>query len=79
MPGRFKVLQGISPHTLRRTVATRLYTGPGGLQDACDVLGHNPGGVTFKHYVERRRVNKRVRKRLDTFFKMPGPEGGARQ
>lgn len=63
------LLSGTSPHTLRRSVATRLYTGPGGLQDACDVLGHSPGGVTFKHYVERRRVNKRVRKRLNGFFK----------
>ena len=40
------ILKGTSPHTLRRTVATRLYTGPGGLQDTCDVLGHSPRGVT---------------------------------
>jgi integrase len=66
-------LHGTSPHTLRRTVGTRLYTGPGGLQDACDVLGHSPGGVTFRHYVERRRINKRVVKRLNGFFATSKP------
>lgn len=63
-------LEGTSPHTLRRTVGDRLFE-VYGLQAVIDVLGHSPGGVSFRHYVRSRRVDPSLRHALDDFFDEP--------
>lgn len=68
-------LEGTSPHTLRRTVGDRLFE-VYGLQAVIDVLGHSPGGVTFRHYVRSRRVDPTLRHALDDFFEEPSPKHG---
>ena len=44
----------LTPHTLRRTVATAIDRGRG-LDDAANVLGHAGTAVTTAHYIEKRR------------------------
>lgn len=44
-------LDWVTPHSLRRTVATAVYRADG-LRNAGDQLGHSSVGVTSKHYVE---------------------------
>ena len=65
-------LEGTTPHTLRRTVGDRLFE-VYGLQAVIDVLGHSPGGVSFRHYVRARRVDPTLRHALDDFFEEPTP------
>ena len=52
-------LESITPHTLRKTVATTLEQAEaGGLELAAQMLGHSSSSVTRQHYIQgRRRVD----------------------
>lgn len=63
-------LAGTTPHTLRRTVGTRI-AHEVGLDAARDQLGHSDPSVTFQHYVGRRTVAPDLRPVLDAFFVSP--------
>lgn len=60
-------LAWITPHELRRTVATAVDTADG-IRAAADVLGHADEAVTRRHYVEKRTLAPDVRETLDAFF-----------
>ena len=59
--------EGVTPHTLRRTVGT-LVAHEAGLEVARDVLGHADMSITWRHYVAARAVAPDVRHLLDRFF-----------
>jgi len=60
-------LAGTTPHTLRRSVASRI-THEVGLDAARDQLGHSAAGVTWQSYVAQRPVAPDLRYVLDAFF-----------
>jgi integrase len=62
-----ELLNGTSPHTLRRSVGT-LIAHQDGLDAARDQLGHSDPSVTFRHYVGRRHLAPDLRETLDQFF-----------
>ncbi|MET0885423.1 MAG: tyrosine-type recombinase/integrase, partial [Mycetocola sp.] len=49
-------LEWVTPHTIRRTVATLLSKGPAGLTGAQEQLGHSDARITTTHYIEHERV-----------------------
>lgn len=57
----------ITPHELRRTVATAVDR-EHGLRAAADTLGHGDESVTRRHYVQRATAAPDVRATLDGFF-----------
>lgn len=59
--------EGLSPHVLRRTVATHL-AHEAGIETAREVLGHADTSVTWRHYVAARTIAPDVRELLDQFF-----------
>ncbi|MEO7846161.1 MAG: site-specific integrase [Nocardioides sp.] len=72
-------LEGVTPHTLRRTVGTQLVQ-QRGIDVARDVLGHSDGSVTWRSYTAQRAQAPDVRDLLDQFFTdpsgtSPGPCG----
>lgn len=67
--------EGVTPHTLRRTVGT-LVAHEAGLEVARDVLGHADMSITWQHYVAARAVAPDVRHLLDRFF-IPDVSAGA--
>jgi integrase len=60
-------LLGATPHTLRRTVGTKI-AHEVSLDAARDQLGHAHPGVTGRHYVARRKLGPDVRGVLDQFL-----------
>jgi integrase len=60
-------LQGTTPHTLRRTVAT-LVARIEGLEAAREQLGHAQPGITAQLYVEPSTIAPDLRHILDAFF-----------
>ena len=48
-------LDWVSPKTIRKTVATAIYSADG-LDNASQQLGHSEVGVTAKHYVQRLNI-----------------------
>ncbi|MGO2378104.1 hypothetical protein [Brevibacterium aurantiacum] len=48
-------LDWVSPKTIRKTVATAIYSADG-LDNASQQLGHSEIGVTAKHYVQRLNI-----------------------
>ena len=48
-------LDWVSPKTIRKTVATAIYSADG-LDNASQQLGHSEAGVTAKHYVQRLNI-----------------------
>jgi len=60
-------LAGTTPHTLRRTVASRI-AHEVGLDAARDQLGHSAAGVTWQSYVAQRQTAPDVRSVLDDLF-----------
>lgn len=60
-------LQWVTPHSLRRTVATALDRAES-TRTAADQLGHAGEEVTRRHYVAKAHVGPDVREHLDSFF-----------
>lgn len=60
-------LEWITPHELRRTVATEVDR-EHGTRAAADTLGHGDESVTRRHYIQRNTLAPDVRKTLDAFF-----------
>lgn len=65
-------LDGITPHTLRRTYATLVAHGMG-IDAAQESLGHSTPAVTQRAYVARRTVAPDVTHLLDGLFATPDP------
>ena len=67
----------LTPHTLRRTVATAIERGRG-LDDAASVLGHAGTAVTTAHYIEKRRdavvVGEEIQAIIDAAAAPTNPE-----
>lgn len=63
-------LAGISPHTLRRTVATMVAHGDG-LDAARDLLGHRHPSVTTRHYIANVERVIDARHALEPIFQPP--------
>jgi integrase len=63
-------LEGTTPHTLRRTVGTRV-AHEVSLDAAREQLGHAHPGITGKRYVQRRKLALDLREVLDEFFACP--------
>ena len=61
------VLEGVTPHTLRRTVGT-LLAHEAGLDAVREQLGHSDPSLTWRSYVAARPVAPDLRKTLDAFF-----------
>lgn len=61
------LIDGCTPHTLRRTVGT-LVAHEAGLDAAREQLGHSDPSVTYQHYVGRRVMAPDLRSVLDAFF-----------
>jgi integrase len=61
------ILEGATPHTLRRTVGT-LVAHEVGLDAAREQLGHSDPSLTWRSYVAARPVAPDLRKILDAFF-----------
>ena len=61
------MLEGATPHTLRRTVGT-LVAHEAGLDAAREQLGHSDPSLTWRSYVAARPVAPDLRKILDAFF-----------
>jgi integrase len=61
------VLEGTTPHTLRRTVGTAI-AHEVSLDAAREQLGHAHPGVTAKYYVAKRKLGPDVRGVMDQFF-----------
>jgi integrase/predicted DNA-binding transcriptional regulator AlpA len=61
------MLEGTTPHTLRRTVGT-LVAHEAGLDAAREQLGHSDPSLTWRSYVAARPVAPDLRKILDAFF-----------
>ena len=49
----------ISPHKLRSTFATNLYSATGDIYLVADVLGHSSVDTTRKHYADQKDENRR--------------------
>lgn len=60
-------LEWITPHELRRTVATEVDR-EHGTRAAADTLGHGDESVTRRHYIQRNTLAPDVRKTLEAFF-----------
>lgn len=60
-------LSWITPHELRRTVATEVDRAHG-TRAAADTLGHADESVTRRHYIQRETIAPDVRATLDEFF-----------
>ena len=52
---RIAELDWVTPKTIRKTVATTIYTADG-LDNASQQLGHSEVGVTAKHYVQKLNI-----------------------
>lgn len=67
----------LTPHTLRRTVATAIERGRG-VDDAASVLGHAGTAVTTAHYIEKRReavvVGEEIQAIIDAAARQTNPE-----
>jgi integrase/predicted DNA-binding transcriptional regulator AlpA len=61
------MLEGATPHTLRRTVGT-LVAHEAGLDAAREQLGHSDPSLTWRSYVAARPVAPDLREILDAFF-----------
>lgn len=70
-----EALHGVSPHTLRRSVAT-LVDAEATLEQAAAVLGHSGTQVTSKHYIAKAAQAPDVTEILDRFGRDPIEKDG---
>ena len=56
---RVTTLKKITPHKLRSTYGTNLYTETGDIYLVADVLGHKDVNTTRKHYADQAEENRR--------------------
>lgn len=64
-------LENVTPHTLRRTVGTRI-AHEVGLDAVREQLGHSHPSISFQRYVAARELAPDLRSVLDAFFTQPG-------
>ncbi len=58
-------IEGITPHSFRRTVATAI-NGEANIDLAAELLGHSDSTITIRHYIRRdERVNPITAELLD--------------